>query len=52
MGLEAGGREGAEKEEEEEEKIPLRESIGHQPLRGRCPNRKKTKNLGKINYWQ
>ena len=26
-----------EKEEKEEEKIPLCESIGHRPLRGRCP---------------
>ena len=40
MGLEAGGRGGAEEEEEEEkeEKIPhMCESIGHRPLRGRCP---------------
>ena len=40
MGLEVGGRGGAEveKEEEEEEKIPhMCESIGHQPLWGRCP---------------
>ena len=39
MGLEAGGRGGAEeKEKEEEEKIPhMCESIGHRPLRGRCP---------------
>ena len=37
MGLEAGGTGGAE-EKEEEEKIPhMCESIGHQPLRGRCP---------------
>ena len=39
MGLEVGGG-GTEKEEEEEEekeKIPLCESIGHRPLRGRCP---------------
>ena len=33
MGLEVGGG-GTEKEEE---KIPLCESIGHRPLRGRCP---------------
>ena len=41
MGLEAGGRGGAEKEEEEkEEKIPhMCESIGHRPLWGRCPKR-------------
>ena len=46
MGLEAGGRGGAEEEKkeeekeekEEEEKIPhMCESIGHRPLRGRCP---------------
>ena len=44
MGLEAGGRGGAEEREEEEEeevkeeKIPhMCESIGHRPLRGRCP---------------
>ena len=39
MGLETGGRGGAEEEEEEkEEKIPhMCESIGHRPLRGRCP---------------
>ena len=39
MGLEAGERGGAEEEEEEkEEKIPhMCESIGHRPLRGRCP---------------
>ena len=43
MGLEAGGRGGTEKEKEkkekkEEEKIPhMCESIGHRPLRGRCP---------------
>ena len=38
MGLEAWGRGGvAEEEEKEEEKIPLCESIGHRPLRGRCP---------------
>ena len=38
MGLEVGGG-GTEEEEEEkeEEKIPLCESIGHRPLRGRCP---------------
>ena len=38
--LEVGGG-GSEKEEEEKkkmkEKIPLCESIGHQPLQGRCP---------------
>ena len=33
MGLEAGGG------TLEEEKIPLGESIGHRPLRGRCPKR-------------
>ena len=33
-----GGGEGCEEEEEEEEKIPhMCESIGHRPLRGRCP---------------
>ena len=40
MGLEVGGR-GMEEEEEEKkkEKIPLCESIGHRPLRGRCSKR-------------
>ena len=44
MGLEVGGRGGTkeekkkEEEEEEEEKIPhMCETIGHRPLRGRCP---------------
>ena len=45
MGLEVGGIGGAaeeeeeeEEEEEKEEKIPhMGESIGHRPLRGRCP---------------
>ena len=44
MGLEAGGRGGTKekekekKEKEKEEKIPhMCESIGHQPLQGRCP---------------
>ena len=40
MGLEAeiwAWRWGGTKEEKEEEKIPLCESIGHRPLRGRCP---------------
>ena len=36
MGLEVGGG-GTEEEKEEKEKIPLCESIGHRPLRGRCP---------------
>ena len=44
MGLEAGGRGGTkekEKKEEKEEKIPhMCESIGHRPLRGRCPKTK------------
>ena len=40
MGLEVRG-EGIEEEKEEEmEKIPLCESIGHRPLRGRCPKRR------------
>ena len=46
MGLVAGGRGGAEEKKEEEEKkkekIPhMCESIGHRPLRGRCPKRMK-----------
>ena len=44
MGLEAGGRRGTkeEKKEKEEEKIShMCESIGHRPLRGRCPKRRK-----------
>ena len=37
-----GGAE--EKEEEEKEKTPhMCESIGHRPLRGRCPKRKATR---------
>ena len=36
MGLEVGGG-GTKEEEEEKEKIPLCESIGHRPLRSRCP---------------
>ena len=37
MGLEGGGTE-EKKEKEEEEKIShMCESIGHRPLRGRCP---------------
>ena len=36
MGLEVGGG-GMKNEMEKEEKIPLCESIGHRPLRGRCP---------------
>ena len=47
MGLEVGGRGGTEEEKEEkeekkEEKIPhMCESIGHRPLRGRCPEGEK-----------
>ena len=40
MGRKVGGRVGAEEEKrkEKKEKIPhMCESIGHQPLRGRCP---------------
>ena len=38
MGLEIGGGDTKdEKEKEKKEKIPLYESIGHRPLRGRCP---------------
>ena len=36
MSFEGGGR----TEEEEEEKFVLCESIGHRPLRGRCPKTK------------
>ena len=32
-----GGTEEKKEEEEEKEKFPLCESIGHRPLRGRCP---------------
>ena len=40
MGLEAGGRGGTKEKEEKREKIPhMCESIGHRPLRGRCPKR-------------
>ena len=42
-----GGAEEEKKEEEEEEKIPhMCESIGHRPLRGRCPKRKKIAFVG------
>ena len=37
MSLKGGGTEKEEKKEEKEEKIPLCESIGHRPLRCRCP---------------
>ena len=38
MGLEVGGGTKEEEEEKKEEKIPhMCESIGHQPLWGRCP---------------
>ena len=39
MGLEVGGKgDTKEKKKKEEEKIPhMCESIGHRPLRGRCP---------------
>ena len=44
MGLVAesggGGGERGEKKEREEGKFPLCESIGHWPLRGRCPKGK------------
>ena len=36
FGLKTGIEEGGT-EEEEEEKIPMCECIGHQPLQGRCP---------------
>ena len=45
MGLEVGGggteekEKEKEKKEEKKEKTPLCESIGHRPLRGRCPKR-------------
>ena len=38
LGFEGGGTEEEEKKEKEEEKFPhMCESIGHRPLRGRCP---------------
>ena len=38
LGFEGGGTEKMEEEKEEKEKIPhMCESIGHRPLRGRCP---------------
>ena len=42
LGFEGGGmEEEEEKEKKEKEKIPhMCESIGHRPLRGRCPKRK------------
>ena len=47
LGLETGGdgrtEEEKEEKEKEEEKIPhMCESIGHRPLRGRCPKASKT----------
>ena len=39
MGLEVGGGGTEEEAEKEKEKIPLCESIGHRPLRGRCPKK-------------
>ena len=46
MGLEAGGRGVEEEKEEKEEKIPhMCESIGHRPLRGRCPKRIETEDI-------
>ena len=45
--LKAGGgkKEEKEKEEEKEEKFLLCESIGHRPLRGRCPKSKNSTRL-------
>ena len=42
-----GGGTEEEEEEKEKEKIPLCESIGHRPLRGRCPKSKKEKIVAK-----
>ena len=48
MGLEAKSGGGTkEKKEEKEEKFALCESIGHRPLRGRCP-KTETRRLTKI----
>ena len=52
MGLDAesggaGGPKEKEKEEKKEEKFALCESIGHRPLRGRCPKRIKQKDRPK-----
>ena len=42
LGFKGGG---TEKKEEKEEKIPhMCESIGHRPLRGRCPKREEEDN--------
>ena len=41
LGLGPRGGGTKEKKKEEEEKFPLCESIGHRPLRGRCPKRGK-----------
>ena len=47
LGFEGGTEK--KKKEKEEEKIPhMCESIGHRPLRGRCPKRKKKDKSGKI----
>ena len=48
-----GGEEGAKEEKEEnEEKIPhMCESIGHRPLRGRCPKRRKEEMIEEINQF-
>ena len=51
--LERGGTYGGEGEEEEEEEgkiSPMRESIGHRPLRGRCP--KMTDWEGHFEAWE
>ena len=37
IGASTGGRTEKKKEKERKEKFPLCESVGHRPLRGRCP---------------
>ena len=48
-GPSAWRRGGTKKEEEKDEKIPLCESIGHRPLRGRCPKRRKEEIIQEMN---
>ena len=47
MGLEGGDGEEGEEGEEEGEISPMCESIGHRPLRGRCP-KGQIKHLGPV----
>ena len=53
MGFEGGGQ--TEEKEKEKEKFVLCESIGHRPLWGRCPKRRKSAKFLKFKknwYWK